>query len=136
MNVDLDVESAEDLRPLIDALEPHTFSFDRPAGQASFEVNDPSPKDPEVVILELVRLVKSLPPAARQVWDAASRRVFDIGLRSSRRPPAQRFNLGGATLREVASIGADVAITLYAVDPADDDEEDTVPASARTPLSE
>jgi len=122
MNVDLDVESAEELRPLIDAMEPHAYSLERPPGQASFEVNEPSPNDPEVVILEFVRIVRLLPPDARQAWDAASRRVFDIGLQSGRHPLLQSYNIGIETLRAAAEIGASIAVTIYALDPAEDDQ--------------
>jgi hypothetical protein len=122
INVDLDVESAEELGPLLDAMEPHAYSLERPPGQASFEVNEASPKDPEAVILEFVRIVRSLPPAARKVWDSSSERVFDIGLQSGRHPFRQSYNIGIETLREAADIGAHIAITIYALDPADDDQ--------------
>ena len=122
INVDLDVDSTEDLRPLIDAMEPHTFSFDRPPGRASFEVKDPSPTDPETVILEFIELVKSLPPAARKSWNAASRRVFDIGLESGRERPEQIYDIGLETLRQATALGAHIVITLYPVDPEEDGE--------------
>jgi hypothetical protein len=122
INVDLDVESAGELRPLIDAMEPYAYSLERPPGLASFEVNEASPNDPEVVILEFIRIVKLLPPEARKVWDAASRRVFDVGLQSGRNPFRQSYKIGIDTPREAADIGADIAITIYALDPADDDQ--------------
>ena len=121
INVDLDVESAEELQPLIDAMAPHAYSLERPPGQASFEVNDASPNDPEVVILEFIRIVKSLPAAARKVWDAASKRVFDIGLQSGRHPFLRSYNIGIETLRQAADIRAQIAITIYALDPSEDD---------------
>jgi hypothetical protein len=121
INVDLDVESPEELSPLLEAMDPHTYLLERPPGQASFEINEPSPKDPEVVILEFIRIVKSLPPAARKVWDGASKRVFDIGLQSGRHPFCVSYDIGIETLRKAADIGADIAITMYALDPADDD---------------
>lgn len=120
INVDLDVASAKDLRPLMGALEPHTYLLERPSGEASFEINEASPKDPEATILEFIRVVKALPPAARKAWDAASKRVFDIGLQSGRHPFRQSYNIGIETLRETACIGADIAITLYALDPTED----------------
>ena len=116
INVDLDVESADELRPLIDAMDPHAYSLERPPGQASFEVNEPSPNDPEDVILDFIRIVKSLPPAARKVWDAASKRVFDIGLQSGRDPFRQSYSIGIETLRQATDIGAHIAITIYAVE--------------------
>jgi hypothetical protein len=78
--------------------------------------------DPETLILEFIRMVKSLPPAARKVWDGASKRVFDIGMQSGRRPFQTSYNIGPQALREAADIDAYIAITMYALDPADDDE--------------
>lgn len=123
INVDLDVDSSADLQPLVDAMEPHTFSLDRPPGRASFEVLDPSPSDPEAVIREFIQLVQSLPPAARRAWDAASKRVFDIGLQSGRHPFSQSYIIGPETLRDALDLGAHIAITLYAVDPADEEPQ-------------
>jgi hypothetical protein len=122
INVDLDVESVAELRPLIDAMEPYAYSLERPPGLASFEVNEASPNDPEVVIQEFIRIVKSLPPAARKAWDEASKRVFDIGLQSGRHPFRQSYNIGLETLRAAADIGAHIAITIYALDPTEGDE--------------
>jgi len=121
INVDLDVESTEELSLLVEAMGPHSYSLERPPGQASFEINEASPNDPEVVILEFIQIVKSLPPAARKVWDGASKRVFDIGMQSGRHPSRVSCNIGVETLREAADIEADIAITIYALDPADDD---------------
>lgn len=121
INVDLDVYSSEELRPLVEAIEPHAYSFERPPGQASFEVNEASPTDPEAVIREFIRIVKSLPPPARQVWDRASKRVLDIGLQSGRQPFCVSYSISAATLREATDIGADIAVTMYAVDPAEEE---------------
>jgi len=121
INVDLDVESPEELRPLIEAMEPQAYLLERPPGRASFELNEGAPNGPEVAILEFIRIVKALPPAARKVWDGASKRVFDIGMQSGRHPFRVSHNIGIETLREAADIGSDITITMYAMDPADDD---------------
>lgn len=121
INVDLDIESAEDLALLIAAMEPHAYSLARPPGSASFEINEPSPNDPDSVIQEFIRIVKSLPPAARRVWEGASKRVFDIGMQSGRHPSSVSFKFAVDTLRGAADIEADIAITMYALDPADDE---------------
>jgi hypothetical protein len=122
INVDLDVESVDELQLLAAAMEPHAYSLTRPPGQASFEVNEADPKDPEAVILEFTRIVKSLPPEARRVWDGASKRVFDVGMQSGRHPSSVSCRIGVNTLREAADIDADIVITIYALDPADDDQ--------------
>ena len=71
--------------------------------------------DPEPLIREFIRLVRSLPRDAREVWDRASRRVFDIGFQSRRRPASTTHFLTAATLREAVEIGAEIAVTVYAL---------------------
>jgi len=86
LNVDVDIESSEDLTPRIDGLAPHAIALDRPPGMASLELDsEPLPTSPEPLIVELVRLVKRLPPPALALWKSASRRVFDIGIRERAR---------------------------------------------------
>jgi hypothetical protein len=121
LNVDLDVESSDDLTPLAKALEPTAFALERPPGRASFELNEPvSPQGPEPLILEFARLVNDLPPPVREIWNRASRRVFDIGLQSSRRPFQETHRLAPATLRAAADVDAEIAVTVYALLSEDD----------------
>jgi hypothetical protein len=123
LNVDLDIESSEDLTPLVRALEPKAFALERPEGRASFELNaEVSPASPEPLILEFTRLIHELPPPARAVWDRASRRVFDIGVQSRRHPNDETHRLTSATLRAVADVDAEIAVTIYALLPEDEAE--------------
>jgi hypothetical protein len=117
LNVDLDIESAEDLTPLIDALSPYAITLDRPPGMATFELEDSSPTSPEPLIEEFVRLVKALPPDARALWEGASRRVFDIGIESVRGPAQEVHRLSPRTLRAAAAVGAEIALTIYGSHP-------------------
>ena len=120
LNVDLDIWSDEDLAPLVQAFEPLAFSLERAPGRASFELNEPAePMSPAAIISEFVRLVNGLPPSARLAWARAARRVFDIGVQSRRHPFSETYSLDAELLRAAAEIGADVAITLYAL--AEDD---------------
>jgi hypothetical protein len=116
LNVDLEIESEDDLSLLVEAFEPRSYSLERPLGRACFELNEPvSPTDPEPLILEFVRIVKALPAGPREVWNRASRRVFDIGIQSDHHPIQRSYRLASSTLREISNIGADIAITVYAV---------------------
>jgi len=116
LNVDLDIDSAEDLSLLITALEPRAYSLARSAGRASFELSEPvQPTTPEPLILEFVRLVKGLPPQVRALWDRADRRVFDIGIQSGRGPFQEGHRLAPDTLRAAAEVEAEVAFTVYSL---------------------
>lgn len=127
MNVDLDVQSGEDLTPLVRALEPMAVALERPEGMASFELNNAvSPTDPAELIADFVQLIVGLPPQARAAWDRAERRVFDIGLQSGRHPQSETHHLSGQLLRAAADIGADIAVTPYALE----EEEGHKPSAA------
>ena len=74
------------------------------------------------MIREFVRLVRSMTPDARAVWDGASRRVFDIGFQSLREPFSETHALSVTTLIEVAEVRAEVAFTAYSLDEEEDAE--------------
>jgi hypothetical protein len=118
LNVDLDVESPDDLTLLIEALEPHAVALDRPPGKASFELSaHPSPTTAEPLIVEFVRLVKGLSPEALALWKGASRRVFDIGIEGVPGAQQEAHRLSPRTLRAVAAVGAEIALTIYGAPP-------------------
>jgi hypothetical protein len=123
LNVDLDLELAVDPEPLIRALEPFAYSFERPAGRASFELNSPvAPTSPEPLIIEFLRLVREMAPDARAVWDGATRRVFDVGFRSLRQPFSETHAFSVNTLAAVAEAGAEIAFTVYSLAEEDDEK--------------
>ena len=122
LNVDLEIESGESLDALVRALAPFAHSLERPAGRACFELNSASdPHTAEPLIQEFTRLIATLPPEARAEWDRATKRVFDIGLQSGRRPLHETHRLQAETLEAILAIGAEIAITIYALDPRDDE---------------
>lgn len=135
LNVDLDVETDADLTPLVKALEPYACSLERPPGRASFELNVPvAPTAPEPLIREFLRLLELLPPDAREVWNRASRRAFDIGIQSLRRPSSETHRLATATLRHAAEVGAEIAVTVYSL-ATNDDGHKAVSGLQQTPPS-
>jgi uncharacterized protein DUF6968 len=122
LNVDLDVETDVNPAALVQALAPDAYSLERPPGRASFELGLPvAPSTPDPLIREFVRLVKQLPPDAREIWERASRRVFDIGIQSRRRPFSETHSIAVETLRDAAEVGAEIAFTAYSL--AVDDED-------------
>lgn len=126
MNVDLELESEHGFSALAAALEPVAISMERPPGRASFELNSATnAEDSGALIREFVALIAQLPEPARQDWDRASKRVFDIGLQSRHSPFSEGHRLSAETLQAVLGIGAEIAITIYAVDP---DEQSPAPS--------
>jgi catechol 2,3-dioxygenase-like lactoylglutathione lyase family enzyme len=114
LNVDL--ELAVDIEPgaLISAFEPHAVVLARPAGRVAFELNTPvCPSTPEPLVRRFAQLIKALPPEARQVWDRATQRVFDIGIHAFAGAPTEGHRLSLAALQDAVDIGAEIAITVY-----------------------
>jgi hypothetical protein len=121
LNVDLELESRHDLQPLINDFEPVAYSLERPPGRACFELNSAvRPTDPEPLVLEFVRLVRALSAPGRSAWDRASKRVFDVGFQSTLQPFQETHRFASETLRAVAEIGAELAVTIYAPETASD----------------
>ena len=79
--------------------------------------------EPGPAILEFVRQIENLPPAARAFWDAATRRVFDIGFESGQQPHCPfntSYSLGPDVLAAVARVRGELNITIYALDDGKD----------------
>jgi len=120
-NVDLDVHASvssdAEFAVLIDGLAPVAFHLERPPGLATFELHQ-QPVEPGPAILEFVRQIENLLPAARAFWDAATRRVFDIGFESGQEPHCPfhaSYPLGPDVLAAVARVRGEIAITVYAL---------------------
>lgn len=116
-NVDLDVHASvssdTDFAVLIEGLAPVAYHLERPPGLATFELHE-QPVDPGHAILSFVNQIEHLTPGARAFWDAATRRVFDIGFESGQEPHCPfhaNYRLG-----PVARVRGEVGITMYALD--------------------
>lgn len=135
LNVDLDVFSRASLEPLAVAFGPRVLQLyvGRDGGRyrAHFELSAASRTSADAVIVGLVRLVKSLPRAARTVWNEAYRRDFNIGVQGGFWPRSYELSLKPETLKLVSSVNARVVLTIYA---AEMPERETRPR-AREPRS-
>jgi len=103
---------------LIDGLAPVAYHMERPPGLARFELHE-QPVEPGPAILEFVRQIEDMPSAAREFWDAATRRVFDIGFESGQEPHCPfhaNYRLGSDVLAAVARVRGEMEITMYALD--------------------
>ena len=120
LNVDLDIESKSSLRSLERELGDRVLVMfsGRMNGRHCLFVecsNCGAAKGQDGIIGVLCALIEDLSPRNRQVWNAALRKEFDVGVESrlsSQR--ANRLRIRPGTLRRVAELGAGVAVTLYA----------------------
>src|SRR5205085_888658 len=71
-------------------------------------------RDPDACIARFVQLVRRLPPSTRRLWDDAAQRRFDIGLEGASSGTPFTARLETSTLRNVAEVDGEIAITIYA----------------------
>jgi hypothetical protein len=116
LNVDLDLLASASLDPLASAFGRNAFLLH--AGRAGrhyaarFELAT-SPRDPDRVIQEFVKLIQRLPRAARAMWNRAQVRELNIGIQAGATPYAYQFRLQPETLAQAARVNAHVAVTVY-----------------------
>jgi len=116
-NVDLDIYSKTDLRPLVDALGDSVIEMwvgrVRRTYEAHLEVSWEPRKTPSSIILRFCRLINALPPTKRRIWDAAKTRSFDIGIDAPARNRRFWSAVSPEAVRTAAEVGAQIAITIY-----------------------
>jgi hypothetical protein len=127
LNVDLDLTSRKDLGPLVEALGAKVVLLHsgrkRGSYGASLELTELRYRDADACIARFIHLVRRLPPSARRLWDGATARRFDVGIQAGAKGASFSTRIKAGTLRRVAEIGGELAITVY------------VPAPRRRPRS-
>lgn len=123
LNVDLDIESQNDLQILVDELEKdcslhiydknvnnnnfasfsHRFAFD------DYEIN--------AIISAFCNSIENLSPKAREIWDSCCTRKFDAGFESGNFPKDFKSAIDADVIKRIADLSASIVITIY---PSDD----------------
>jgi hypothetical protein len=117
LNVDLDISSKADLQPLVSAMgRKVSLSFVgrvKRGFQAHMDLAIGNPKSPETAIVQYCKLIQRLPPEARELWDAAKTRTFDIGIEAPR--PNNYFwsAISAKAIRATSEVNAQIAVTVY-----------------------
>jgi len=117
LNVDVDVWSRSDLRPLVAAFGRkvlvHYVGKQRGENSAHFSLASAHGKSADAIIRRLVALIEALPRPARQLWNRARRRDFNIGIQAGIEPYSHELALQNATLTLAAGVGGRIVVTTY-----------------------
>ena len=116
LNVDLDIESTHDLRPLVRALRADVFALHSEKFESGYVVRLESVRDhrgPDDAIKALCEAVQRLPASRRKLWDSARKKVFDVGYEGSPKARVWYAAFRTATLRRITELGAAFAISFY-----------------------
>jgi len=122
LNVDVDLQSATDLSPFIQALGKRIVCTHSGRSGRRYWVRfvlSRQPKSPNDAIRALARLVDSLPPGHRRHWSRATHREFDIGVEGRGDQHTVESVLDLETLKCVTRLGASLRLTAY---PPSEDE--------------
>jgi hypothetical protein len=120
LNVDLDIFSRSRLDPLVSAFGQKVSVLyvgrERRLYSAHLELAV-HPKGADAAIRGLAALVHGLPSAKRKLWDAATRRDFNIGVEVADGAPPFEIELAARTIEIVTSLNARIVFTVYAPGP-------------------
>jgi hypothetical protein len=118
LNVDLEIESLENLQPLVDDLGDDVavlFNGKNGGGYSFVSVELPALSDRDIdgLVSSFCHLIENLSPEAKLIWDKCHSKKFDAGFESGSFPRSYRTELRADTIERVAKIGASIVITIY-----------------------
>lgn len=118
ITVDLDVFSKTRLRALAEALGDSVIVLHEGRWgsrySAHFELSNSWNLTADQEIQAFIRLLQTIPPSARRLWDRAQSRVFNIGVQAGLTPHAYELRVGPTTLAAVAALHGTIVLTTYA----------------------
>ncbi|AKQ64310.1 hypothetical protein A176_001222 [Myxococcus hansupus] len=113
LNLDLEIRSPHQLSGLVRALAPGAFALHEEPHFACLELSS-WPTCVEPALMDFVGLIHALPEGARAAWDGCTQRRFDIGIQAGPEPASCVFKVPDVVVRQLASVGAELAFTVYA----------------------
>lgn len=121
LNVDLEIESHDDLRPIMAGFGDRVCTLycgqERGHYLATFELADISATDADEIVDRFCLLIESFDRTAKSLWDIALTKVFDLGYASKSTSTSYSSELSAATIAKVAALGASLRVTIYSSDP-------------------
>lgn len=79
----------------------------------SLELVDGSAATLMTKLAAFVALVRAMPKDARQAWNAATRRVLNMGIQSGLKPYSTSWNIPSDVLASLVEIRAEMTLTIY-----------------------
>src|SRR5258708_38519155 len=119
LNVDLDIYSKSNLQPLVTAMgkKVHVLFVGRikRTYQAHLELRESGlSESADSIIRGFCVLIRALPKAALELWNAAKVRDFNVGVEAAMQPHSHEIALASKTVRAAAEVNARIVLTVYA----------------------
>ena len=121
LNVDLEVFSRESLAPFARGLgRPvhvlHEGRWGRRYAACLELWSGGSGQTADAIIRRMVRLLNKMPRSAKLLWNRARVKQFNIGIQAAIKPRSFELKVRPDTLKGVARLGAQLAVTVYSAD--------------------
>lgn len=119
LNVDLEIESSESLKPIIDSFgEEVSVLFDGETScgftLASFEIRGLTfNRDADEIISNFCNLIENFSSNVKSIWDKCHSKKFDIGFESGNFPRSYKMEIRADTIERVAKLGVSIIVTIY-----------------------
>ena len=119
LNVDLEIESTEDLQGIINDLGDDVSVLHQGENAsgfhvASFELKDlVFERDADAVIATFCNLIENLSLESKSIWEKCHSKRFDAGFESVGATQSYQTELRSDTITKVAGLGASIVITIY-----------------------
>jgi hypothetical protein len=114
--VDLDIESKEDLAPLVADLGERAIVLHSGPTEDGNLLSVQSACDtgtPDSAISAICQMIEALSPQGRRYWETATRRTLDVGVEVNSSLSRSALFLNPDSVKRVAAIGATLAFTIY-----------------------
>ncbi|MGY4304960.1 hypothetical protein ACVIJ6_002203 [Bradyrhizobium sp. USDA 4369] len=117
LNLDLVLKSASDFAPLIAHLDQSVYLLHHQQHENEFllvlETDATEALDPITCKQRFLTLIESLPDRATDLWNGCTSRTFSYGFEGGRDFSALDITMPADLLLRIASLGADIGITVY-----------------------
>jgi hypothetical protein len=119
LNVDLDIYSKRDLRPLVKGFGTKVdvlyVGRDRGRHSARLEISQHArTATADSIIRAFCRLIEGLGERERLMWNNATVRSFSVGIQAGTKPNTRDFVIRPSTVKAVSKLGAEIVLTIYA----------------------
>ncbi len=117
LNVDLRIYSKSDLSPLVSAMGEKVIALyqgrERKMYKAQLELGGRNPRSPDAAIRGYCDLIRELPAEARELWDTAKSREFDVGIEAPGPMQYYWFSIAPTVTKAASEFDAFITVTIY-----------------------
>lgn len=117
LNIDLVIDSSENLQPLVDELAENISvmfngKWENDINRLSLCLRDSYEKSADEIISELCFLVENLSSESKLIWENCSLKKFEIGFESGNIGSLET-GISAETIEQIAKLKASLLVTIY-----------------------